>query len=184
MKQTFKELLSYLKNPVLKEYESSNLKYKFSVFFNLLAICTLTSFIIGPLFVLIEEMGWIDLNKHAMEELVKKLSKLQLTFFAVIIAPVFEELIFRAPLKAFKNPKSFKIAFYTLTLLFGFVHLSNFEITVNVLLLSPLLVLPQILLGSYLGFIRMKLGLLWSILLHATYNGIFLCLSFIPDAIQ
>tara|TARA_B110000971_G_C20007842_1_gene500084 strand:+ start:1109 stop:1663 length:555 start_codon:yes stop_codon:yes gene_type:complete len=184
MRQTFRELIAYLKNPNLKEDKSTNLKYKFSVFFKLLAICILTSFIIGPIFVIVEEMGWIDLNKHAMEELVKKLSKLQLTFFAVILAPVFEELIFRAPLKLYKNPKSFKIAFYTLTLLFGFVHLSNFEITANVVLLSPLLVLPQILLGGYLGFIRIKLGLLWSILLHATYNGIFLCLSFIPDTIQ
>lgn len=184
MRQTFRELIAYLKNPNLKEEESTNLIYKFSVFFKLLAICILTSFIIGPIFVIVEEMGWIDLNKHTMEELVKKLSKLQLTFFAVILAPVFEELIFRGPLKLFKNPKSFKIAFYILTLLFGFVHLSNFEITANVLLLSPLLVLPQILLGGYLGFIRIKLGLLWSILLHASYNGIFLCLSFIPDTIQ
>jgi membrane protease YdiL (CAAX protease family) len=184
MKQTFEELFAYLKNPILKEDEITDFKYRFSTFLKLLVICLLTGFVISPIFVIIEELGWIDMDTHAMEELVKNMSKLKLAFFAIIAAPIIEELLFRAPLRLFKNPKSFKLAFYILTLLFGFIHISNFEITTNVLLLAPILVLPQILLGSYLGFIRLRFGLQWSIFLHAAYNGILLCLSFIPDFVS
>ena len=181
MKETFQNLVAYLKNPVLKEDTNKNVTYRFKIFFQILIICFVTGIIISPIFVLFEEIKWINMDTHVMKDLSKSMSKLQLAFFVVILAPVFEELLFRGSLTLFKKPKSFKIAFYIFTLIFGLIHISNFEITTNVLLLSPILVLPQILLGGYLGFIRVKFGLQWSMLLHATYNGILLYLSFIPD---
>ena len=98
--------------------------------------------------------------------------------FAALIAPVFEELIFRAPLTAFKKKNQFRIAFYVFAILFGFVHITNFELTTNVLILSPILVLPQTLVGGYFGFIRVRFGLLWSIALHGSYNAILMLVSF------
>lgn len=181
MKKTFLNLFAYLKNPVLGKDTNTELKYRFKVFFKIFKISILTSFILTPIFVIIGEIGWVDLDKHGMEELIQKLSKLHLAFFVVILAPIIEELVFRAPLTLFKNPKLFKIAFYTLTLLFGFVHISNFEITKNMLFLSPLLVLPQTLLGGYLGYIRVRFGLQWSVLLHGTYNFFFLLIIFISE---
>ena len=179
MIKTLKELISYLKNPFLGESENTNLNYRFGVFFYLLLICLATGFLISPIFAILENLEFINLENHAAEQMMKNFSKFEVIIFGVFLAPLLEEAIFRAPLTAFKEPKYFKIAFYVFAILFGFVHLTNFEITRTILLLSPVLVLPQILLGFYLGFIRVKFGLLWSILLHASYNGILIGFSFL-----
>ncbi|MGB0880452.1 MAG: CPBP family intramembrane glutamic endopeptidase [Polaribacter sp.] len=181
MKKTFQELLSYLKNPILEKDTNQDAKYRFKKFGYLLIICLLTGFLISPIFVIIEEFGLINMEDHAMEEMMKNFPKVAIFVLAVVVAPSFEELIFRGPLTLFKGRKSFKIAFYTLTILFGLVHISNFTITKNVLLLTPILVLPQILLGGYLGFIRVRFGLGWSIALHACYNGILMLITLSTD---
>ena len=181
MKQTFLEVFSYLKNPILEKDTNENFKYRLKKFGHLLLISLLTGFLISPIFVIIEEFGLINMEDHAMEEMMKHISKLGVFFLAVIVAPLFEELIFRGPLTLFKRKKAFKIAFYTLTILFGLIHISNFTMTKNVLLLTPILVLPQILLGGYLGFIRVRFDLGWSIALHACYNGVLMLITFSTD---
>lgn len=174
-----KELISYLKNPTIIEDNNSDWNYRLAKFIKLLAICLVTGFVISPIFAILESLELINLDNHAAEQMMKNFSKLQIVGLAVILAPLLEEAIFRAPITAIKNPKYFKITFYISAILFGFVHITNFDITTNILLLSPILVLPQILLGCYLGFIRVKFGLLWSILLHAAYNGILIGFSFL-----
>jgi membrane protease YdiL (CAAX protease family) len=183
MKDTFNELVSYLKNPVLEKDTNKENSYRFKKFFHLLVISILTGTALTPLFVLIEHLGWVDMNTHAMEELMKNMSKINIFLFAVMVAPLLEELFFRAPITLFQNKKYFKIVFYAFAVIFGLIHLSNFEITTNVLLLAPILVAPQIILGGYLGFIRVRFGLIWSILLHASYNAFFVLISFAGDLI-
>jgi hypothetical protein len=178
MKETFQELIAYLRNPTLEKDENKDFKYQLKKFGYLLIISLLTGILIAPIFGLIEEFGLIDMENHAMEEMMKNFSKPSIFLLVVIIAPLFEELIFRAPLPLFKNKTTFRIAFYVLAIVFGLVHLSNFPMTKNVLLFAPILVLPQILLGGYLGFIRVRFGLIWSIALHAAYNGTLLLITF------
>ncbi|MGB5370664.1 MAG: CPBP family intramembrane glutamic endopeptidase, partial [Flavobacteriaceae bacterium] len=93
-----------------------------------------------------------------------------LLFAAILLAPIMEEFIFRGPLVFLKGRRGFPYAFYLVTLIFGFVHLANFELNATILMLSPLLVAPQLCVGLILGFIRVRFGLLWSIGLHACYN--------------
>ena len=95
---------------------------------------------------------------------------------AVIIAPLFEELVFRAPITLFKNADArwFKIVFYAFAVVFGFIHISNYEMNTTNLLLMPLLCAPQIIAGLFLGLIRVKVGLLYSMLFHALYNGVLI----------
>lgn len=183
MKNTFRELITYLKNPVLEKDKNSNLSYRFTKFIHLLIICILTSGILMPLFYLIEYLGLIDMEKHAMEEMMKTLSKPMIFFFAVVLAPLIEELIFRGPITLFKNKTSYKIAFYTFAIIFGLVHITNYTLTTNVILLTPFLIAPQTILGGYLGFIRVRFGLHWSILLHACYNAFFMTMAFAGDTI-
>lgn len=182
MKQTFLDLFSYLKKPILEEDQNTDIKYRFTIFSHLLIISLVTGIVISPLFSLLEYLNLIDMNTHKVEEMFAGMSKIQMLLIGAIVAPLMEEVIFRAPITLFKNKKTFKIAFYSFAILFGFVHISNFEITTNVLLLSPLLVLPQILLGGYLGFIRIRFGLHWAIFLHAAYNGILITLSFLQPS--
>ncbi|WP_435263655.1 hypothetical protein [Tenacibaculum sp. nBUS_03] len=117
MKNTFRELITYLKNPVLEKDKNSNLSYRFTKFIHLLIICILTSGILMPLFYLIEYLGLIDMEKHAMEEMMKTLSKPMIFFFAVVLAPLIEELIFRGQLPYSKIKHHIKLPF-TLLLLY------------------------------------------------------------------
>ena len=179
MKETFLNLIEYLKNPILQVDENTSLKHRFKIFLQILAICILTAIIITPIFGIIEELQWVNMENHKVEMLFKDMGKLNVLLLGAILIPIIEEAIFRGPITSFKNPKYFKIAFYFFALLFGFIHITNFEITTNVLLLSPLLVLPQILLGGYFGYIRVRFGIQWSMLLHGTYNCFFILISFI-----
>lgn len=181
MKETFQDLISYLKNPVLEQDQNSDLKYRFKIFLHILLISIITGIVISPVFALFEQLNWIDLENHKVEELFKDMSKLKVILLASIVIPIIEELIFRAPITSFKKPKSFKFGFYFFTLAFGLVHLTNFDNTTNVLLLAPILVLPQTLVGAYFGYIRVRFGLQWSMLLHGSYNLFFMLIGFISD---
>lgn len=183
MKETFSELIAYLKNPVLEKDNNQETSYRLRKFLNILIISIITGAILSPIFILIEASGLVDLNDHAMEEMMRTMSKTVIFLFAVVLAPLLEELIFRAPITLFRDEKYFKVAFYFFAVIFGLVHITNFTMTTNVLLLAPILVLPQIVLGCYLGFIRVKFGLGWSMLLHACYNAFFILGSFAADLI-
>jgi len=60
--------------------------------------------------------------------------------------------------------------FYMSALLFGLVHITNFNNFKESWYLIPLFVLPQIFVGLFLGYIRAKLGLLWAFLGHMLHN--------------
>jgi hypothetical protein len=67
----------------------------------------------------------------------------------------------------------FKWIFYTLTLTFGFLHITNFiELKPIHFLLMPFITIYQILLGFILGYfrVRFKNGIVYSILLHILTN--------------
>lgn len=182
MKDTLLHLWNYCKAPVLQEDQNIAISYRFTNFFHLLLLCLITSFIFMPIFGILEELNWISMEEHAMSDITKKYPKLFIFFLVAVMAPLIEELIFRAPLTLFHRPKAFRNAFYIFAILFGLVHLSNYtNITSTIVILTPILVAPQLLLGFYFGYIRVRFGLHWSIALHATYNGILMLFSFIAD---
>ena len=183
MKDTFNELVAYLKNPVLEQDSNQDNSYRLKKFSHLLVFSIITAFLLTPLFGLVEHFGFVDMDTHAMEELLKKMSKTKVFLLTVIAAPLLEELFFRAPITLFYNKKYFKKVFYLFAIIFGLVHLSNFQITPYVILFTPILVAPQIILGGYLGFIRVRFGLQWSILLHACYNAFFMTMGFLSDLV-
>ncbi|MEG3659717.1 CPBP family intramembrane glutamic endopeptidase [Arenibacter palladensis] len=116
----------------------------------------------------------MDLGEHAIEKFLESYSVVTLFLMAVVIAPAIEEILFRGPLIWFKNKIYFKYIFYASVLLFAAVHLNNFEMSEQVFYMAPVLVAPQLILGIFLGYVRVKLGLLWSICLHSLYNGILI----------
>ncbi len=178
MKETFQELAIYLKRPTLEKDPNKELKYRFVKFVHLLLLSIVTGVVLVPLFYFLDTMKIVNMQEHAMEDLFENFSKPIIFVLVVVIAPIVEEVFFRAPLTAFKNTTRFSYVFYAFAIVFGSVHITNFEISTSVLLLAPLLVAPQIILGCYLGFIRVRFGLLWSILLHACYNAFFILSTF------
>jgi len=168
------ELLLFAKNPVYKQDITTPFSNKLRTFFKLLIIALCTSIVLLLIASAVENLLQLEMGKHAMDDLFENYSPLLIFFLAVIIAPFFEELLFRGPLVFFKNYNYFKIVFYAFTIAFGFMHISNFEMSTQVVLFSPLLVAPQISVGFLLGFIRVKFGLVWSMALHACYNMVLI----------
>jgi len=67
--------------------------------------------------------------------------------------------------------KNYRSLIYFSSILFGLVHLTNFNLTFSILLLSPILMLPRIFTGFSLAFIRVKFGLVYAILFHSLFNA-------------
>ena len=178
MTETFKEILVFIKNPILEKDSNTSFRYRLKKFSKLLGISLVTGFAFAIVIGVITETGLLTIENHAMEDIMDQFPLSFVFFMAVVLAPLLEEVIFRAPLTLFKKRKSFKVAFYTFTIIFGLVHISNYEMTTQILLFTPILVAPQLFLGSYLGFIRIRFGLLWAIALHATFNGILMSFEF------
>jgi len=164
----------FLRDPIYTEDENVDLKYRLRIFMILLALVMVIALCWGGLLTLSESLFNLELGEHALETAFNDYPLWGVFAMAVIVAPLLEELIFRGPMVYFRNQGYFKIVFWVLTLLFGYVHLSNYEITTSILLFSPFLVMPQIILGAILGFIRVKFGLIWAIALHAIYNFVLL----------
>ena len=181
-------LLSFAKNPRLDPLPETFWLQPQRVFPYLLAIDFL---LMIPLLGIMSATGVEDTD----HEITKMLDKPLLLFAgAVIAAPILEELLFRFPIgRWWKIParifgeevnefsfvtwwtSNFKILFWTFTLLFAAVHFTNFSSTVS-MYLAPILVLPQLVLGIMLGYIRVGWGTRYSILFHAIHNAIPLSL--------
>ncbi|HDZ05862.1 hypothetical protein LCGC14_0122980 [marine sediment metagenome] len=168
------EILLFAKHPVYEQDANTSTSHKLRTLFKLLILALCLSIILLMVASFAENILHLNVGKHAIDDLFENYSVTLIFFLAVIIAPFFEELFFRGPLVFFKKSKFFKIAFYLFTVLFGFMHISNFEMTKQVLLFSPLLVAPQISVGFLLGYIRIRFGLIWSMALHACYNMVLI----------
>jgi len=70
----------------------------------------------------------------------------------------------------------YKVIFYMTAILFGLIHITNYEISIMVLLFMPIIVIPQIVVGLLIGYLRVRHGLFAGFLLHATHNAIFFCI--------
>ena len=160
----------FIKHPIYKEDENTDFNYRIRIFLNLLTLALIISFVLGMVANATEHLFSLDFGKHAIDEIIEEYPLNYLLLGAVVVAPILEELIFRGPFFFFKDSIYFRFVFYALTFVFGFYHITNFEITTTVLLFSPLLVAPQLCVGSFLGYIRIRFGLLWAIALHACYN--------------
>ena len=69
----------------------------------------------------------------------------------------------------------FRSVLYFSCVAFGLAHVYNFtSITIASLFLAPLLVLPQVISGFIFAFARMRLGMIWCIVLHIAHNVLLL----------
>lgn len=68
--------------------------------------------------------------------------------------------------------KYYGYIFYLSSISFSLLHISNFTSVLNhnFLWLLPLLILPQLIMGVFFGYIRIKLGFFWGFLLHICMN--------------
>lgn len=196
------DFLNFIKNPKDQKDPNQKTGFKFRHLFSILILDIITVTIIAFIIVYVEDMGLVSTESHQMNELFGTKSKWFILFLGVIIAPLFEELIFRLYLRKRYNPirlvsfisgivkpsshehikavvdrnwhKYYGSFFYVATLIFALIHITNYELTTIVLIFIPLLTAPQFLAGLFMGYLRVRFGLLWGMLLHFLHNLIFL----------
>ncbi len=73
--------------------------------------------------------------------------------------------------------KHFRWILYFSILSFGFVHILNYQLSLKILLLAPIITFPQLFGGAILGFIRIKYGFIYNFSVHSLSNFIAISLS-------
>ena len=127
-----------------------------------------------PLWDIVKFLEYKKVFDPAIETGKGKISFYIIFLSAVLIAPFIEELIFRYPLQKVKN-KQYRIILYIVSsLLFGFIHIINYDLNESHLKYLFIITSPQIFTGFVLGFIRLKYGFWYSVLNHSLYNFIIL----------
>lgn len=179
MKTYFIELFSFYKNPKdvrIKNYTLiKNIKY---ILYTFLADLSLT-LIFFPFLYLLSKNNLIPEDFERINYTDNTLLK-SLMVIAVFV-PLLEEIIFRFPIRYNKLYRYFisakvwdflfKILVYIIPLLFGFVHLSNFgDLTLPLILMSPVLIGSQIIGGYLYTFLRVKFNFVSAVVTHMLWN--------------
>lgn len=179
VKTLFKDLFSFIIKPNDQQITLNN-KQKLSFIFILLCFeLILTLFFILPLNFGINELIPIKNDKFDYSDTF--LSSLLLW---VLIVPFTEELVFRyilryqgLKIKILKKSTwnyIFPALVYLLSIGFGFVHISNYLNEDKLfLILSPIIVLSQLLGGLIITFIRVRISFIWGVLYHWIWNFLF-----------
>ncbi|PQJ32279.1 hypothetical protein BST92_10235 [Nonlabens arenilitoris] len=170
------DILDYFKNPDCLKGDNVFNAQKVKLFWTSFWMIMVCNVAFSILIYGIEGLGLIDTDKHAVMDMVKNESVYFILIAAVVLAPLLEELIFRAPITLFHtvDRSDFRWIFYLFALAFGAVHISNYGVNLTTILLLPIITGPQIVTGLFLGLIRVKVGLLYSMLFHALYNGVLM----------
>lgn len=166
--------------PFLEEFIFRfHLRYKtLMLLFFIITSSIFTGYIIFSIFGVENIFGDIDLsNANAQNELdFSQFNLFGITTIGVLIILGILSFVFFISqpkwMEAFGQwiKNNFAIIFYLSAFLFGIAHVSNWKETDIHFLLTPLLVLPQLLLALYLGYIRVKNDIWSSIFLHGLNN--------------
>lgn len=66
---------------------------------------------------------------------------------------------------------NYRFIFYSTAILFGLLHIFNYSgITTSNIVWTPLLVIPQIIMGLLLGYLRVTYGFIYAVICHSLIN--------------
>lgn len=168
------EVIAFARRPVYTHDPDKNGKYRLGVLLELTLWSLGVNLALGTLAGMVASAAGADLGTHRVENFLEQYPPLFVAAYAVVLAPVLEETLFRGPLYFFRRPGLFPWAFYAFTAAFGLLHAFNFPGWKQHWALLPLLIAPQCATGVFLGFLRVRFGLPWSMGLHALYNLVLL----------
>ena len=175
MKQILHDFWNFIKAPRDIQYTENDKKYKWKVLLTLF-VCELLFLIVYlPIYAVVEKFITIE---EAFDESFDMFTSF---FLFVLLVPFLEELVFRYFLRRrgimsflFSEKtwhKIFPVIFYTSVLTFGFVHITNYELTnIWILIAAPILVFTQIIGGFVMSYLRIKFNFWMGFLYHALWN--------------
>jgi len=205
---TLKDFTKFLKNPVEQQDTNQSFQQKRKVFFLLLLLNFLVAGIVSVVALIVEEFGINLTETNDVMKMMEQFPVWIILLFGVIILPFIEELIFRLPLisrydlstrliilcaaitgrrnklkvtislRRFWRKHYGKI-FYLFAILFGLVHVTNYEISLTILLFAPLLIASQFVGGLIMGYLRVRYNFTLGFIFHAVFNGIIFGITLI-----
>jgi hypothetical protein len=90
--------------------------------------------------------------------------------FIIILVVFLIILIYFTQCKSFVI-RNYRFVFYSTAILFGLLHIFNFNgITLSNIVWTPLLVIPQIIMGLLLGYFRVTYGFIYAVICHSLIN--------------
>ena len=98
---------------------------------------------------------------------------------AIIAAPIAAIILLKKPVPRLFS-RGFPVFFWLSSIAFALVHLANY--TEGALWILLPLVVPQLVLSTMLGYVRVHYGLLFAMALHALHNGILFSLAMLGKA--
>jgi membrane protease YdiL (CAAX protease family) len=178
IRNIFKDFFKFIKRP---DDNQLNLNIREKIKFVSILLFFEVVFTLLVIFPLFEVIGKIEIIK--VDKIDYSETLIFSFFIMVILVPLFEELCFRYILRyqGFKIKfitrqtwnKIFPFLVYFLSSIFGFIHLSNYKNEGYLfLLISPLIVLSQLIGGLIITFIRIRINFTWGVCYHLIWNFI------------
>ncbi|TDE13793.1 CPBP family intramembrane glutamic endopeptidase [Dyadobacter psychrotolerans] len=91
-------------------------------------------------------------------------------FSAVVVAPIVEEGISRLFLGYVRHLSYFKWLYYLSSLSFGWIHIFTYDYDQSHYLYIPIITGAQTFAGLLFGYVRIRYGFWYGVLLHSMYN--------------
>lgn len=194
---TFRQVRDFLRQPVDVQLRGLSGKEKFIRLLHVFVLDLAGGGVFILLLSLLEPLELFDPEDHAVTQAFEQFGPALMLLLGVLVAPFFEELFFRFPLRFTRNPlisirrliaghnaerqekirrgwdRRFPWVFYLFTVTFALIHLTNFPFSVSILLLAPILTGAQFVLGALAATLRVQQGFLWAFALHALHNLLF-----------
>lgn len=179
-----RDFISFLKKPDDSQLTVSYTKKLHILGALFLFELLLTAVVILPLLTLIDNALELDYDDFEFDSIFTEVA------VAAMLIPFLEELVFRYFLryKGLKttiiNPQQWKAAFpylvYISAVCFGMLHATNYSNNSTLFyLLSPLIVLSQLIGGLILSYVRIRLNFFWGVLFHGLWNLFAVSLSYL-----
>ncbi len=96
-----------------------------------------------------------------------------------LLLPIFHMDRIRRALALFWS-KHFRSIYYLSCMIFAWMHITKYEITLLNVLLLPILTLPQLFSAIIYGYTRVSFGFIYPLMMHMSINMVALGLSFLP----
>ncbi|MDI9356645.1 MAG: CPBP family intramembrane metalloprotease [Chitinophagaceae bacterium] len=195
------DIIRFLKHPSELSKTEKSIQNKWKIFLCIFFFDVVIMVVLVVFLELLDTVFDLHLDdNYKGKEMMKTLPFWTLFPLVCFIIPFIEELIFRLHLKFHRNYllrfliflsslvgrgeqvrnffhsfyiSQYPIIFYLSTFVFAFVHVSNYELTDAILFLFPFIVLPQFIGGLFIGYIRVRYGLIMGFLLHSLNNTLF-----------
>lgn len=203
IKNTLKDFLQFLKFPTDKQDPIQTRTHKVKRLFTLLILDIPLMGLLSILVNFFNERGWVKIENHQITLLLELFPIWMVLVLTIIIIPFIEEIIFRLFLKYKRNyllkaiasvfnqktinktdnlivnfwNKRYFAFFYGSAILFGIIHITNYDSQSTIIYLLPILILPQFILALFIGYLRVRYNFMLGYLMHALHNAFFMTIA-------